>query len=153
MGGEERGGGWSTGCLNGCFLSPFPTLFFLLLLFFYKEFKFQARRSWPLCSNPAESRRGGGPVARNKRLHQLRRCRRAGAPVCRTAGWPAGGTGSSASSWPSCLGGLPGDRPPPPPTPAVPIQRSRLGRLSRRDLLCGVSGTPLTAGRDAPAVF
>lgn len=89
------------------FSLPVPTPFFSS--FFNEEFKFQARRSWPLCSSPAESRRGGGPVARNKRPHRLRRCRRSGAPVCRTAGWPAGQTGSSASSWPSCLGGLPGD--------------------------------------------
>lgn len=107
------------------FSLPVPTPFFFT---FYEEFRFQARRSWPLCSNPAESRRGGGPVARNKRPHRLRRCRRVGAPVC----WTAGGTGSSASSWPSCLGGLPGDRhpstvPPPPPPGggrAVPVQRS-----------------------------
>lgn len=98
-----EGGLWSTGCLNGCFLSLFQLLFFPP--FFNEEFKFQARRSWPLCSSPAVSRRGGGPVAQNKRPHRLRRCRRAGAPVCR----PAGQTGSSTSSWLSCLGGLPGD--------------------------------------------
>lgn len=35
---------------------------------FYEEFKFQARGSWPLCSNSSERRRGREPVAENKRL-------------------------------------------------------------------------------------
>lgn len=129
----EGRGRWSTGCLNGCFLYPFQLLFFL---FFNEEFKFQARRSWPLCSSPAEKRRGGGPVAQNKRPHRLRRCRRAGAPVCWTACWPAGQTGSSTSSWPSCLGGLPGDTAPtPPPTTTTPPRLRRMSCPGSEELI------------------